>query len=128
METKLKVHHFSNSVKFPKKSKAVFKILVIKAKAKKKIHYSDLMSKERISRRWIGTVVGDIGNYLKKMNVPLLNAIVIRKDTGYPNRNGFGPYIGDDFATISENEYRRRVEAIWEEVFNFEHWDEVSSL
>jgi hypothetical protein len=60
----------------------VRKILIKKAKNKQSTYYSEVMAECHISRRWIGKILGRLGDYCYDHKEPILPALVELKGGG----------------------------------------------
>jgi hypothetical protein len=96
--------------------------LVRAAQRRVTLTYEDLGSRIGRHHRTLNRPLGHIAHdFCRSRNLPLLTAVVVRKDTGLPG----DAFLPDGRGNMSDEEYSRRVEKHLDEVFACRGWDEL---
>lgn len=114
---------------YQKKARKALPILVRQAKAGQPITYTDLAAElEMPNPRNLNYVLGAIGNSLSKLNkeIPVINAIVIKKDTGLPGK-GIEGFLKNKkhYDSSSKTKKKKSIQIIVDEIFVFKEWDAI---
>lgn len=119
--------------RYQKRARRALPILVRQAKAHKKMYYSDLARELGMPNpRNLNYPLGAIGNSVLDLShrwsrkVPPIQALVINKSTGLPGE-GISWFAPDahDFKKATRQERELIVDAMLQDVFTYQHWDDV---
>jgi len=94
--------------------------LVYYAHLEETITYGELGKRIGIHHRPVRFLLGYIRDEIcLKRDLPLLNVIVVKQDTGLPGVS----FLPEDTSHLTAEEYRRRFEDLRDEVFAYAEWD-----
>ncbi len=94
--------------------------LVYSAQKRETITYKELADKIARHHRILPHVLGYIRDEIcQKQKLPLLNAIVVNKNTKMPGES----FLPDGTDSLTKIEYRNKFEELRDEVFTFDRWD-----
>ena len=96
--------------------------LVYYAQKRETITYKELADKIAKHHRIMPHVLGHIRDEIcRKQKLPLLNAIVVNKNTKMPGES----FLPEGTNSLTKIEYRNKFEELRDEVFTFDRWDAV---
>jgi hypothetical protein len=119
---------------YQERARKALPILVEYAKHGKSVTYSDLAEKlEMPNARNLNYVLGAIGNSLErlstriKFDIPLINCLVINKETGLPGSGVFDFWLTnkEEFEKLSISEQIDKIDKYHNTIFSFKKWDVV---
>ncbi len=94
--------------------------LVHCAELRETITYGELGTKIGIHHRPVRFLLGYIRDEIcRKRGLPLLNVIVVNKDTGVPGES----FLAGGTSQLTDEEYKQRFEDLRDEVFAYAEWD-----
>jgi len=94
--------------------------LVYYAHLGRTVTYGGLGRRIGIHHRPVRFLLGYIRDEIcRRRGLPLLNVIVVNKDTGLPGKS----FLPEDTSHLTDEEYRRRFEELRDEVFAYTEWD-----
>lgn len=94
--------------------------LVYYAHLRETITYGEIGRRIGIHHRPVRFLLGYIRDEIcRRRGLPLLNVIVVKKDTGLPGVS----FLPEDTSHLTAEEYERRFEDLRDEVFAYAEWD-----